>query len=151
MSATTITGKDTLILDGRIFNDFANADVSTIEFPNDLMNGTTGKNGNTIIASNATGQNVDMTLRLLRGSADDKWLNSRLLEYVNDPAAFITLNGEFIKRAGDGAGNVSADSYILKNGVIQKIPGTKENVEGDVEQSVVVYNLKFFSGTRSIG
>lgn len=150
MSAATLTGKDTIILDGRIFNDLANTDTCTLEFPNNLVESKAGKNGNVIYAFNASGRLVNVKLRVLKGSSDDKYLNSRLLEYINDPAGFILFQGEFIKRAGDGKGNISNDTYIMRGGVISKIPMAKENVEGDTEQSVSLYEFVFGNSERAI-
>jgi hypothetical protein len=146
-----ITGKDSLILDTHIFSDMADGDTSVIDFPNNLAEAKAGKNGNVIIAQNAGGRMATLVLRVIRGSGDDKWLNSRLQEYINDAAAFITLGGELIKRSGDGAGAVASDVYIMSGGTFQKIPGTKENVEGDTEQAVSIYTIIFGLAKRAIG
>lgn len=149
MGSVTLTGADTVILDaGRIVADLADGDTALLEFPNNLAEGKVGKNGNTIYAFNATGKTVNVTLRVLRGSADDKYLNSRMQEYLNDPASFILIEGEFIKRAGDGRGNITADIYRLSGGIVQKMPGAKENQEGDTEQSVAIWNLTFANSNR---
>jgi len=150
MASVSITGKDIVVLDGRIFSDFADADTATLDFPNDIMAGKTGKNGNTIIAYNSTGKNVDTTLRLVLGSADDKFLNSRLASFISDPASFVPMTGEFTKRSGDGQGNVNSLVYALSTGIPQKIPNTKENVEGDTEQAVAVWQIRFYNGSRNI-
>lgn len=147
--SVSLTGKDSITLDGiRTLADFADGDVCNLEFPNNIVEAKVGKNGNAIYAFNSTGKTVNATLRILRGSADDKYLNSRLREYLNDQAAFVLIEGEFIKRAGDGQGNVSNDVYKLNGGVIQKIPGTKDNIEGDTEQSVSIYNIVFANTDR---
>jgi len=139
----SLTGADTLILDGRVLADLADGDTAALEFANDLVGMKTGKNGNALYAKNATGQNGALTLRVIRGSADDKYLNSRMSEYIQDSAAFTLIEGEFVKRAGDGDGNVTNDKYKCDGGVIQKIPGAKENQEGDIEQSVTIWQIMF--------
>lgn len=148
--STSLTGKDTTIIAGRVFKDFADADTVVIDIPNNIVEAKVGKNGNTIFAFNSTGKTTNATLRLIRGSADDKFLNNKLNEYLQDPAAFVLLLGEFIKRSGDGQGNITSDIYKMEGGVVQKIPITKENVEGDTEQAVSIYQLIFANTSRII-
>lgn len=151
MSTFTVTGNDTLTLFDRVFTDFADADNTTITFPNDLMNVKTGKNKNSIYALNETGNNCDLILRLNRGSADDRFMQSKLTEMQNDVPSFTLGEGEFVKRIGNGSGEVVSDIYTLQGGVFTRKTDTKENVEGDTEQAVVIYTMKFAVGTRSIG
>ena len=58
--------------------------------------------------------------------------------------------GEFIKLIGDGSGNVNNDTYVLSGGVFMKQVMAKDNVEGDVTQSVAEYELKFSNAPRAI-
>ena len=104
-----------------------------------------------IYAFNYTGLQCDMTLRLLRGSADDKFLNNLFALYKNDPAAFTLMTGEFSKQIGDGLGGITADTYILSGGAFKKSAGAKENADGDTEQAINVYNLVFSNAPRAIG
>ena len=148
--SAALTGNDTTILDGRIFKDFAEGDVVTIEYPNNLTEGKVGKNGNVIFAFNSSGKSVNIKIRVLLGSSDDKYLNSRVQEYVNDSASFVFITGEFVKRVGDGKGNISNITYLVDGGVIQKIPGAKENVSGDTEQAVAEYMIFVANADRAI-
>lgn len=151
MGSVALTGNDVAILDSRILRDFADGDTIVLDVPNNLAEGKAGKNGNMIYAYNASGRIVNATIRVLRGSADDKYLNSRLQEYINDPAGFVLIAGEFIKRTGDGAGNITAETYRLDGGAFQKMPGGKENVAGDTEQAVAVYVITFANSQRALG
>ena len=151
MSTVALTGKDTIIIDDRILADSADGDTAVLEFPNNLMEVKAGKNGNVIYAFNAQGKLVNLTLRVIRGSPDDKYLQSRLQEYINDPAAFVLVEAELIKRAGDGAGNITADTYQLQGGAFQKMPAAKENVAGDTEQAVSIYAISFGNSQRALG
>lgn len=148
--SVSLTGNDTVKLDERILADLANGDTAVLDFPNNLVESDNGKNGNVIFAFNASGKKVTVTVRVLTGSADDKYLNSRMNEYLNDPAAFVLFLGEFIKRTGDGQGNISETIYKMDGGIIQKIPNAKENVAGDVEQSVAIYQMEFANTERLI-
>lgn len=147
---TMITGNDTLTLADRVILDFADGDNSTITFPNDLVSIKTGKNQNTLYARNEQGNNATLSLRLVRGSSDDKFLQSKLALVKADFPSVILLNGEFVKRLGDGKGTVVRDVYTLLGGTFSKNVEVKENVEGDTEQAVSIYNFVFAVASRGI-
>ena len=153
--SVALTGKDTIAIGSRglaprIFADLADGDTGVLDFPNNLVEAKTGKNGNTIYAFNSTGVVGTMTLRVLRGSADDKYLNGEMNRYKLDPAAYTLIDGEIVKRVGDGIGNVSHDVYSLDGGIVQKMPNVKENVEGDTEQAVTIWQVIFANSDRGI-
>lgn len=153
--SVSLTGKDTISIGSRgatlrILADLADGDTAVLEFPNNLVEAKTGKNSNTIYAFNSTGVVATALIRLLRGSVDDKYFNSELNRYKLDPAAYTLLDGEFIKRVGDGQGNITSDVYSLDGGIIQKMPNAKENVEGDIEQAVTIWQLIFANSDRGL-
>ena len=143
----SLSGADVIKIDDRILNDLADGDAVHLTSPNDLANVKVSKNGNMIFAMNNTGLQVLCTVRLLLGSADDNWLNSRLQEMKNDFSSFILLSGVFTKRVGDGVGKLSSAVYMLAGGIFKRQPEAKTSGEGDTEQSVVVYELLFGNGT----
>lgn len=145
-----LTGNDTIILNDNILSDFAEGDTGKFSFPNKLVEAKPGKNRNVIFAYNAAGVLSEAELRLIRGSANDKFMNSLMISYINDPAGFVPIDGEFIKRVGDGKGNVSNDVYLFAGGVITNIPEGKENVSGETEQAVTVWKITFANTSRSI-
>ena len=148
----SLTGGDSVQLDDRVLSDFADGDIATLEFPNDIATAKAGKNGNLIFAFNETGRICEATLRILLGSADDKWLNSRLAELMapGKLSDFILLTGVFSKRVGDGSGVISTKVYTLGGGIFKRQPGVKSNVEGNTEQSVAIYTIQFGNGAPSI-
>lgn len=153
--SVSLTGNDTIAVGTRgatlrILVDLADADTGVLEFPNNLVEAKTGKNGNTIYAFNSTGKVVTLTLRVMRGSTDDKYLNSEMNSYLNDPASYVLLDGEVVKRVGDGQGNITNDVYSLDGGIIQKMPAAKENVEGDTEQAVTIWQIIFANSNRGL-
>ena len=153
--SVALTGKDTISLGSRglalrIFADLADGDVAVLDFPNNLVEAKTGKNGNTIYAFNSTGVVATATIRVLRGSADDKYLNAELNRFKLDPPAYTLIDGEFVKRVGDGIGNVTNDVYSLDGGIVQKMPNMKENVEGDIEQGIAIWQVIFANSDRGL-
>lgn len=145
MGAVALTGKDVAIMNGRPLRDVADGDWCKLEFDDDIAALKVSKDSNAIYAFNATGRKVHVTLRVLLGSADDKYINSQLAQWLQDSSAFTLLTGSFTKRVGDGAGNVVNAIYQMVGGVFKKIPGAKSNAEGDTEQSVRVWEFEFLN------
>lgn len=141
--AVAMTGKDTISISGTILNDLADANCVELTFPNEISTVKIGKNGNAIYGLNTQGQLAEVKLRVIRASSDDQYLNGLLSAQQNAYAQTTLLTGEFIKNVGDGNGNVAGDTYILGGGVFIKWPEAKSNVEGDSEQSIAMYTLRF--------
>lgn len=150
MATQSLTGNDTISIDGIPLVDLGDGDVGALTYPNELVGVKTGKNGNSIFALNETGDQADLVIRVLRGSKDDKTLNSRLASMKADFAGFITITGQVIKKVGDGLGNVTNDIYDLSGGVFSKRVETISNVEGNTDQSLAIYNIKFTNSPRSL-
>lgn len=145
-----LTGNDSIIIDGLPLVDLANGDVGTLTFPNDITSATTGKNGNSIIAINETGKIAELSIRVLRGSSDDKTLNSKFKTMEADLPSFTLLTGSIVKRIGDGISGVTEDTYALSGGTFSKRVETTSNVEGDIEQGVSIYNIRFTNSSRNL-
>ncbi len=150
MSVVSMSGNDTIKIDNRSLVDLADADVATLTFPTELASVKTGKNGNSLYAVNESGKQSEFTIRVIRGSADDKFLANKFASQQNNFAGFILMTGEFIKRVGDGSGKIIADTYIMSGGIFTKGIEAKSNVEGDVAQSVSIYTIKFSNSPRII-
>lgn len=150
MPTVALTGQDTIKLGNRSLTDFADGDVGKLSFPNDIMGVKTGKNGNSLFAFNNTGRQCDVELRVVRGSADDKFLQSGLTQMENNPTGFVLLDGSFIKVVGDGNGNVVNDTYVMSGGVYTREVDVLSNSDGTTEQAVSVYRFKFTNAPRVI-
>lgn len=149
MASASLTGNDTIQIAGRTLVNMADGEVAKLTFPNELVAVKTGKNGNSIFNLNASGQQAELVLRVLRGSADDSFLNGLLKTMRNDLPGFTLMTGYFVKRVGDGKGNVASDTYLLGGGVFTKQVEVAENVEGGTDPAVCVYNLKFSNSDRA--
>lgn len=150
MSTIALSGNDTVNLNNRVFTDFADGNCVELTFPNDIANVKTGKNGNSIYGLNASGKQAEMKMRIIRGSSDDKFLNNLLAQQQANFEGTVLLQGTFIKKLGDGLGNVASDTYIMSGGIFVKIPEAKSNVEGETEQSIAIYTIKFSNAPRVI-
>ena len=150
MTSFALTGGDTITINLKPLKDLADDDITTISFPNEIVSVNTGKNRNTVYALNETGNNAEVTLRIIMNSDDDKFLNGLLMKQQRDLPSFELLTGTFTKRVGDGFGNISYNSYPLQGGVFTKLPDVKDNVNGDKEQAIITYNLKFALAPRVV-
>jgi hypothetical protein len=147
---TNVCGNDTLKLNDRIFSDFVDGETIKLDPINDRVTMKTGKNGNSIIAVNNSGRQRGLTIRLLRGSPDDKFLNALKNSFFNDPTAFTLLTGEYTKNIADGNGGITQETNLLSGGVFKKDVGGHENADGDSEQGVVVWELLFADAVRAV-
>lgn len=150
MSSVALTGSDTITINNRPLADFADGNVAELTFPNDIASLKTGKDGNSIYGFNASGKQAELKVRVIRGSSDDKFLNNLLSQQQANFAGFVLMIGNFIKKIGDGQGNIGSDTYLMSGGVFTKIPEAKSNVEGESEQSVTIYTIKFSNAPRVI-
>lgn len=144
-----LTGSDTIIINDIPLKDFADGDIGTLEFSNDLFALSTGKNGNSIFAYDEAGRNATLTVRVLMSSNDDKRLNG-LVPHHEGFASTVLLNGSVVKMIGDGLGNISYNTYLLKGGLIQRKPNVSSNVNGETTQAIVEYVIQFADAERSI-
>lgn len=149
-SILALTGSDTLSINGRVLTGQADDNWGELKRPNDLATLKTGKNGNTLYGFNATGKNADLTIRLVRGCSDDQYLNGQLQQMIYNFAGFVLLYGQFIKKLGDGQGNITSDIYNLSGGIFQKGTESESNTSGDTKQSVTIWMFKFSLAVRAI-
>lgn len=148
MATVALSGNDTVIINNRSITDLADDNCVELTFPNDIAVVKTGKNGNSIYGLNESGRQAEVKIRVIRGSADDKFLNGLLAQQQANFAGTVLLIGEFIKKLGDGAGNILSDAYIVSGGVFGKQVEAKSNVAGDTEQSVAIYMIRFANAPR---
>ena len=150
MGVARLVGSDTIRINTRLITDLAHGEVAKLTYESDLVTIKTGKNGNCIYAKNETGNQATLELHVLRGSADDKYLNGEISSYNADPSRYTLMSAALTKVLGDGTGKVNEDTYILTGGVITKAVEASCNVEGDVEQAVSLYTMKFAIAPRAI-
>ncbi len=148
MATLALTGSDTIMINNKPLADLADGNCAELTYPNDIASVKTGKNGNSIFGLNETGKQGELKLRVIRGSADDKYLNGLYSSQQANFSGTVLLIGQFIKKLGDGLGNITNDTYIAQSGIFSKGIEAKTNVEGEAEQSVAVYTLKFANVVR---
>lgn len=148
MNTVTLSGNDSTIIDNIPLTDLADGDCTSLTFPNDIASLKTGKNGNSVYSLNESGNQAEMKVRVLRGSADDKRLNAKMVQQQANFAGTVLMQGEFVKKLGDGLGNVTSDTYITSGGIFTKRVEAKTNTDGDTEQSVAIYTIKFSNAPR---
>ena len=150
MAIYALTGNDDLFINDVPINDLTDGSTVTITFPNEKMGASTGKNGNTVYATNEQGKNAQMELRVVAGSKSDAFLNGLSIQQDRDLPTYSLMNGSFSKRVGDGSGNVKRINYTLLGGVFRQNIDAQENLQGDTEQGTALYRLFFASAQRAI-
>ena len=150
MAVYALTGNDDLFINDVPINDLTDGSTVTITFPNEKVGTSTGKNGNTVYATNEQGRNAQMELRVVAGSKSDAFLNGLSIQQDRDLPTYSLMNGSFSKRVGDGSGNVKRINYTLLGGVFRQNIDTQENLQGDTEQGTALYRLFFASAQRAI-
>lgn len=150
MASVALSGADTITINNRPLVDLADGNCVEMTFPNEIASVKTGKNGNSIYGLNESGKQSEVKLRIVRGSQDDKFLNNLMTQQVANFSGTVLLTGSFIKKLGDGAGNIAGDTYIMSGGVFTKQIEAKTNTDGDTEQSIAIYTIKFTNSPRVI-
>lgn len=145
---TAVAGKDVLIINGQIFTGLADGDAIKCEPQGPISQYKVSKDGNTIIALQYSGIVVKLTVRLVRTCFDDQTLNGLLQQWIGNPTGFSTMAGSYVKRIGDGKGNVINEVYQLAGGVFEAIPAGHTNTDGSLEQNVTVYTMFFRNDAR---
>lgn len=150
MASAALSGNDTSTINNHLFTDLADGDCVVLSYPNDIAQVKTGKNGNSIYALNESGKQCELIFKLIRGSNDDQFMNNLLILQQSNFAGWPLMIGTFIKKVGDGQGNIASDTYILGGGIFIKQVPAKSNQEGDPQQSTVEYHMKFSNAPRAI-
>ena len=131
-----------------VLTDFANATVTEFGPDNDLSSLTTGYNGNGLGAHNEPGRQRTGTLRLVKASSDDKRINENYTLWKNRDSKFRPLKASFTKRIAHEDGSITEDTLYCYFGLPAGQPVQANNTEGDTEQVVSVYTIKFANHDR---
>lgn len=145
---TAIAGKDVCIINGQVLTGYADGDAIKFEPQGPIAQMKVSKDGNSIYAMQYSGIAGKLTLRLVRGCLDDQTLNGLLQQWVGDPSSFVLMSGSYVKRVGDGKGNITNEVYQLAGGVFESIPGGISSMDGSIEASVTTYTLLFRNDAR---
>ncbi len=150
MGAVSLTGADTIVINGRVLHDFADGIVAKLDFEGDLVKVTPSKNGNVLYSLDVAGLLSKLELRILLGSSDDRYINALLASQLQDLSATVLNVGSFVKRVGDGQGNITNVIYNTLGGVVTRFPGAQTDTGGGSEQSVAVWMFHFGANSRAL-
>lgn len=133
-----------------ILSDFANGSVAELSSPNELSSTTTGFNGNSLGAHNEPGRQRELTLRLVKAGPDDKRFNKNYNLWKNRDIRFRPLEMTFTKNVGHSDGTISTDTVTCFFGLPSGFPDQITNTEGDTEQVMSQYVIRFGNSERSL-
>ena len=152
--ADAYTGQDTLqVKDFQgdfTLSDFADGAVAELSAPNELSTVTTGYNGNGLGAHNEPGRQRQLTLRLVKASADDKRINETYELWKNRDSRFKPLEMSFTKNITHSDGSVTHDTVNCYFGLPTGVPVQSIDTTGNVEQVVSVYTFTFANFKRVV-
>lgn len=133
-----------------VLNDFAAGAVADLTAPNDISSTTTGYNGNSLGAHNEPGRQRECSLRLVKGSSDDKRFNQNYNLWKDRRSTFKPLKMSFTKNVAHEDGSITKDTVDCFFGLPAGQPSQTINTEGDTEQVISVYMLRFGNSERSL-
>jgi len=124
----------------RVFRDFANEDYLSLEFGNDDTEEEEGRGG-LIIGDVINSDRATLTVRLVRGSPDDTFLQGLRSDYKRSPKTFVFMTGNASISHGNGDGTFTTENYLLTKGIFSKKPDFKGN-RGNTEAGIAVWVFK---------
>ena len=130
----------TLVLNGRLFNDFIDGDALVMTFPNELASRNRSVRGLNI-QKRSDSDVADLTFTLPKYSDDEIWMNSQ--RNSQTPVLFKgSVKENYIK---DGVEFVT--TYTLEDGTITTQPtDTRNNIDGNQEMA---YTIQFNKAIRA--
>ena len=131
-------------------SDFADGTIAQLETPNEQSTVTTGYNGNSLGAHNEPGRQRRFTIRLVKGSSDDKRLNESYELWKERDMRFKPLKGWFTKNIGHEDGSLSQDTTECYFGLPNGVPVALTDTNGNTEQDVSVYTIVFGNSKRIV-
>jgi len=146
----TLVGQDTIVLNGRTLSNLGFGTVVDISIPSALVEIESGKDGSAIYAMNQAGRQAEVKVRVLVGTPDDVFLNNLNERFKANFAGSELINASFVKRTGDGHGNITTTTWVLSGGVPGTVPADKWDVNGNTEQALMEYSFKFSRAERQL-
>ena len=133
-----------------VLTDFADGTVAELSAPNELSSMTTGYNGNSLGSHNEPGRQRELTLRIVKGSGDDKRLNANYNLWKNRDLRFKPLSMTFTKKVAHENGSVTDDKVTCYFGLPSGQPAQVSDMNGNTDQVVSVYTIRFGNSERSM-
>lgn len=133
-----------------ILSDFADGTVAELSAPNELSAITTGYNGNSLGSHNEPGRQRDLTIRVIKGSSDDKRLNTSYNLWKNRDRSFKPFSMAFTKNIAHSDGTLTNDKVSCWFGLPTGQPTQMFDTAGNTEQVVSVYTIRFANSERSM-
>lgn len=150
--ADAYTGQDTIILEdylGKwVLTDFGKGTVAELTAPNDLSTVDTGYNGNSLGSHNESGRQRELTIRLIKGSSDDKRLNRNYDLWKDRSDSFVPLKAYFTKLVKNSYGANTYDTVECYFGLPSGQPSQSSVMDGNTDQVESVYVIRFANSKR---
>lgn len=146
--SAVIAQSDSLRLNNQIISTFGQGDCGKITFPNELIMTDVDKQGNGLLALNQKGLIAELEVRLVMAGTDDQYLNSLLAQLLSGTPTIMT--GVFTKNFADQNGNVTSVQVQLNGGSVRKGVDMIISADGNIEQTIAIWPLRFATWSRLI-
>jgi hypothetical protein len=147
MSSVVLLSDDTIDINGTVLTALSNGTYSELTFGDELTTTEIGKNGNALITRKSAGQRGELSIRIMTGSADDKYLNNLLVSQMSKAPSFVPLTG-YAAKIMNVDGKPVTLTYTFSGGSFMKQVESMSTTEGSADQIVSVYRLRFAVVTR---
>lgn len=148
------TASDTIIFTDYsgdwVLTDFADGTVAELSAPNELSTTTTGYNGNSLGSHNEPGRQRELSIRVVKGSEDDKRINKNYNMWKNRDMRFRPLRASFTKNVAHSDGTVTHDTVDCYFGLPSGQPNQTQDTAGNTEQVVSIYSIRFGNSERNM-
>lgn len=147
---TIIPQLDSLKINNALITDLGDGDVITITFPNETSSTKNTYGSGAIITPNVQGGIAEVILRVPQGADRSETYMQSLLSLTvggGNPIATGLLFATFTKVLSDGVRQYKY-IYELNGGSFFKYIDIKSNGEGDTDQGISVYSMRFSEGKR---
>lgn len=131
-------------------SDFADGTVAELAASNELSTVVTGYNGNGLGAHNEPGRQRTLTLRLVKGSGDDKRINESYELWKKRDLRFKPFKCVFTKNISHSDGSITHDVVECYFGLPTGVPSQSINTSGEIEQDVTIYTITFADHMRNV-
>lgn len=131
-------------------SDFADGTVAELSAPNELATVVTGYNGNGLGAHNEPGRQRGLTLRLVKGSSDDKRINESYELWKQRDSRFRPFAVSLTKNISHSNGSTTHDTVECYFGLPTGVPTQSIDTTGNVDQVVSIYTLTFADYKRIV-
>ncbi len=130
------------------FKDTVEKEVGFLDYHWTIVIERIGRDGFPLVSPDFKDRSGTLTLRLVTGSSEDKYLYNEITSYLNDPSSYSPIEGRILQRVG-GYNRVTT-TYKLSGGVVKGIPALSIKKVKNKEVVISEWTLSFCKIEREV-